>query len=139
MLIYGGVHTRTLLLCDVKVADGLRPGQSRQWKDYPVRLPSMCPSKLYMCKVLDVKYCIAVSIVSFNHSRTCRAELSNPNCLTVRGKLGCICSLRHKRGWTCRAKLFNPSCLTVRGKQGYVCSLRYKRIWRGINTLYMAV
>ncbi|KAH3830547.1 hypothetical protein DPMN_103791, partial [Dreissena polymorpha] len=60
MLMYGGVHTRTLLLSDIKVTDSLRPGQSRQWKDYPLRLPSTCPSKLFMCKVLDIKYCIAI-------------------------------------------------------------------------------
>ncbi|XP_060569015.1 arrestin domain-containing protein 2-like [Ruditapes philippinarum] len=60
MLIYGGVHSRTLLLCNEKVCESLRPGQHRLWSNFPLRLPSTCPSKLYMCKVLDVKYCIAI-------------------------------------------------------------------------------
>ncbi|KAJ8304666.1 hypothetical protein KUTeg_018249 [Tegillarca granosa] len=60
IITYGGVHTRTLLLKDLKVCDSLRPGQHRLWKEYPLRVPSLCPSRLHMCKVLDVRYCIAV-------------------------------------------------------------------------------
>ncbi|KAK3098221.1 hypothetical protein FSP39_017365 [Pinctada imbricata] len=60
IISYGGVHTRTLLLKDYKVCDSLRPGQYRTWKEYPLRVPSLCPSRLHMCKVLDVRYCVAV-------------------------------------------------------------------------------
>ncbi|KAL5004541.1 hypothetical protein ScPMuIL_017997 [Solemya velum] len=56
----GGVHTRTLLLQDCKVCESLRPGQHRQWREYPLRVPSTCPSKLHSCKVLDVRYCVAI-------------------------------------------------------------------------------
>jgi len=77
MLLYGGVHTRTLLLCQSKVADGLRPGQTRQWKDFPLRLPATCPSKLYMCKVLDIKYCIAVSSI-YPNSNVCTLTYRQP-------------------------------------------------------------
>lgn len=60
IISYGGVHTRTLLLKDQKICDSLRPGQHKTWRDYTLRVPSMCPSRLHMCKVLDVRYCIAV-------------------------------------------------------------------------------
>lgn len=62
IISYGGVHTRTMLLTDVKVCDSLRPGQHRHWKDFLLEVPSLCPSRLHMCKVLDLRYCVAVSI-----------------------------------------------------------------------------
>ncbi|XP_048738234.1 arrestin domain-containing protein 17-like isoform X2 [Ostrea edulis] len=67
IISYGGVHTRTLLLKDHKICDSLRPGQHKTWREYPIRIPSMCPSRLHMCKVLDVRYCIAVE-ASFSDS-----------------------------------------------------------------------
>ncbi|CAC5414373.1 unnamed protein product [Mytilus coruscus] len=60
IITYGGVQTKILLLKEYKVCDGLRPGQHRQWKEYPLRVPPLCPSRLHMCKVLDVRYCISV-------------------------------------------------------------------------------
>ncbi|XP_021342876.1 arrestin domain-containing protein 17-like isoform X2 [Mizuhopecten yessoensis] len=60
IISYGGVHTRTMLLKDLKVCDSLRPGQHRHWREYPLRVPSLCPSRLHMCKVLDLRYCVAV-------------------------------------------------------------------------------
>lgn len=61
IISYGGVHTRTLLMKDQKICESLRPGQHKTWRDFTLRVPSMCPSRLHMCKVLDVRYCIAVS------------------------------------------------------------------------------
>ncbi|XP_025076580.1 arrestin domain-containing protein 2-like isoform X2 [Pomacea canaliculata] len=60
LLTYGETFTRALLLQEVKLHDCIKPGQRRQWHDVTLRVPPTCPSRLSKCRVIDVRYCVAV-------------------------------------------------------------------------------
>ncbi|XP_071096238.1 arrestin domain-containing protein 2-like isoform X1 [Haliotis cracherodii] len=60
LLIYGDVHSKSLVLAEARLFDGIRPGQRRHWKDFPLLVPPTCPSRLSKCRVIDVRYCVAV-------------------------------------------------------------------------------
>ncbi|KAK7486831.1 hypothetical protein BaRGS_00021978, partial [Batillaria attramentaria] len=60
LLTYGESFTRALVLQEVKLYDCIRPGQRRQWRDVTLHVPPTCPSRLSKCRVIDVRYCVAV-------------------------------------------------------------------------------
>ncbi|XP_076443275.1 arrestin domain-containing protein 17-like isoform X2 [Babylonia areolata] len=63
LLTYGESFTQALVLHEVRLHDCLRPGQRRQWRDVSMHVPATCPSRLSKCRVIDVRYCVAVEAV----------------------------------------------------------------------------
>ncbi|XP_059179376.1 arrestin domain-containing protein 17-like isoform X2 [Physella acuta] len=60
LVTYGESHCRPILLLDLEFHESIRPGQRRQWKNLSLIVPSTCPSKLSKCRVIDVRYCVAI-------------------------------------------------------------------------------
>ncbi|KAK7116244.1 arrestin domain-containing protein 2-like isoform X2 [Littorina saxatilis] len=60
LLTYGESYTQASVLQEVRLHDCIRPGQRRQWRDVTMHVPPTCPSRLSKCRVIDVRYCVAV-------------------------------------------------------------------------------
>ncbi|XP_041365500.1 arrestin domain-containing protein 17-like [Gigantopelta aegis] len=60
LLTYGDSHSKYLVLEESKLFDAIRPGQRRQLREFPMHVPPTCPSRLSKCRVIDVRYCLAL-------------------------------------------------------------------------------
>ncbi|XP_050400299.1 arrestin domain-containing protein 17 isoform X1 [Patella vulgata] len=60
LLTYGDTYTSAVVLEEVELTEAIRPGQRRHWKDFCLHIPPTCPSRLSKCRVIDVRYCVAL-------------------------------------------------------------------------------
>ncbi|KAH9518393.1 hypothetical protein Btru_016704 [Bulinus truncatus] len=60
LVTYGENHCVTIILQELEFHESIRPGQRRQWKNLSLTVPATCPSKLSKCRVIDVRYCVAI-------------------------------------------------------------------------------
>lgn len=49
-----------VIVASSKLCESLRPGQSCHWQGYEFTVPATCPSRLDMCKIISIKYCVAI-------------------------------------------------------------------------------
>ncbi|CAG5125938.1 unnamed protein product, partial [Candidula unifasciata] len=60
LVTYGDSYCRPILLEELEFNENIRPGQRRQWKSLCLPVPPTCPSRLSKCRVIDVRYCVAI-------------------------------------------------------------------------------
>ncbi|RUS76289.1 hypothetical protein EGW08_015961 [Elysia chlorotica] len=60
LVTYDESHCRPILLEELEFHEGMRPGQRRQWNSLNMVVPATCPSRLSKCRVIDVRYCVAI-------------------------------------------------------------------------------
>ncbi|CAI9731251.1 Hypothetical predicted protein [Octopus vulgaris] len=49
-----------VIVASSKLCESIRPGQSCHWQGYEFTVPPTCPSRLDMCKIISIKYCVAI-------------------------------------------------------------------------------
>ncbi|GAB1606183.1 arrestin domain-containing protein 3-like [Argonauta hians] len=49
-----------VIVASSKLCESIRPGQSCHWQGYEFMVPPTCPSRLDMCKIISIKYCVAI-------------------------------------------------------------------------------
>ncbi|XP_005092707.1 arrestin domain-containing protein 3 isoform X2 [Aplysia californica] len=60
LVTYGESFCRPILLEELEFHASVRAGQRRQWKGLTLNVPATCPSRLSKCRVIDVRYCVAI-------------------------------------------------------------------------------
>ncbi|XP_064609283.1 arrestin domain-containing protein 2-like [Liolophura sinensis] len=62
LVTYGGVHRYTVTMATSKLADTIRPGLCRKWKDDSLVVPPSCPSVVDTNQLITIAYCVSLEV-----------------------------------------------------------------------------